>query len=86
MLDPRAGIRKAGAMQPLMALLKEVVEVGTATCCAAAHNRVDMLRIHCCACDTSRVNLSEVSEPDRDSVSAHDPAMPEKTRIACIKT
>jgi hypothetical protein len=27
MLDPRAGIRKAGAMQPLMALLKEVVEV-----------------------------------------------------------
>lgn len=27
MLDPRAGIRKAGAMPPLMALLKEVVEV-----------------------------------------------------------
>lgn len=30
MLDPRAGIRKAGAMQPLMSLLKEVVEVRTA--------------------------------------------------------
>ena len=30
MLDPRAGIRKAGAMPPLMALLKEVVEVGPA--------------------------------------------------------
>ena len=28
MLDPRAGIRKAGAMPPLMALLREVVEVG----------------------------------------------------------
>ncbi len=28
MLDPRAGIRKAGAMGPLMALLKEVTEVG----------------------------------------------------------
>ncbi len=41
MLDPRAGIRKAGAMQPLMALLREVVEVGTTTCCAAAHSRVD---------------------------------------------
>lgn len=27
MLDPRAGIRKAGAMGPLMALLKEVTEV-----------------------------------------------------------
>ena len=27
MLDPRAGIRKAGAMPPLMALLREVVEV-----------------------------------------------------------
>jgi len=33
MLDPRAGIRKAGAMPPLMALLKEVVEVGTAALC-----------------------------------------------------
>lgn len=36
MLDPRAGIRKAGAMPPLMALLKEVVEVSHAlqtTCC-----------------------------------------------------
>ena len=34
MLDPRAGIRKAGAMPPLMALLKEVVEVGRHAACA----------------------------------------------------
>ena len=33
MLDPRAGIRKAGAMPPLMALLREVVEVR----CAGSH-------------------------------------------------
>lgn len=33
MLDPRAGIRKAGAMGPLMALLKEVTEVCMAATC-----------------------------------------------------
>lgn len=33
MLDPRAGIRKAGAMGPLMALLKEVTEVGPLLSC-----------------------------------------------------
>ena len=27
MLDPRAGIRRAGALPPLLALLREVVEV-----------------------------------------------------------
>ena len=37
MLDPRAGIRKAGAMPPLMALLKEVVEVGQAVLTTCLH-------------------------------------------------
>ena len=37
MLDPRAGIRKAGAMPPLMALLKEVVEVGRLPALRPAH-------------------------------------------------
>ena len=48
MLDPRAGIRKAGAMQPLMALLKEVVEVRV--CCAPTHSRVDARCRDCWAC------------------------------------
>ena len=37
MLDPRAGIRKAGAMPPLMALLTEVVEVCDAAAATCLH-------------------------------------------------
>ena len=58
MLDPRAGIRKAGAMPPLMALLREVVEVG-ARCPCCPQPGGCLVQTRCCACDSGSVNLKQ---------------------------